>query len=182
MEEDQTIQFDQDCSIPYIKIQAGNQNIETYALLDTGAKMNVISFELYQKLSVRETIQESHQLHVASGQTISTLFAIYLSIDVQNKLFIHKFQVMPPQKYATPCILAIPWMKTHRVSVDLDTDRAIFKNQHMSNTVLSYGEHISMWKQNLFYLQSKKSNNPSKHGNKNSIKNPNKRRYKDKYG
>ena len=119
--------------------------------------MNVINFELYQKLNVCETIQESYPLQVALGQTISTLFVINLStINVHNNIFLHKFQVMPPQKSATPCILAIPWMKMHRVSVDLDINQAIFKNQGMSIPFLSSTEHNYMWKQKYTIVQQPK--------------------------
>lgn len=60
---------DTKCVMPYIHIQIASTQIDSYALLDTGAQFNVFSHELYQKLHEPTLIQEQQILKIASGAT-----------------------------------------------------------------------------------------------------------------
>ena len=58
---------------PLVRVQLAVQNVEIYALMDTGAKCNIISHELYDMLP-KETIKvpESMDLQVANKSIVKT--------------------------------------------------------------------------------------------------------------
>ena len=81
---------------PLIRVQLAVQNVEIYALMDTGAKCNIISHELYDMLP-KETIRvtESMDLQVANKSIVKTEFSVVLPVIIQGYEYRHKFHVMP---------------------------------------------------------------------------------------
>lgn len=64
-------------------------------------------------------------------------------------MYEHKFHVMPKGQSAVPCILAIPWMKTHRVFIDLEDNVAVFKKQQFVEKFLTSDEHANLWRKDI---------------------------------
>lgn len=120
-------EYKEDYLKPLITIQLGPNQMDSYALLDTGASRNIVSRELIDQLPSVERIEEQHCFRLANKGTVQSEFEAIVAIIVKGQEFKHKFHVLPYQQTTHPCILGVPWMMKHKVHVNVPTSSVYFK-------------------------------------------------------
>ena len=129
---------------PFIYIGFRNTAIRSYALLDTGARCNVISHELVDQIPNIAKIEETKCFQLTDKGTVTSVFFVLLPVMVNGREYKHKFYVLPYNKASHKCILGVPWLIKHRVHVNLLSGRAVFTEQSFHVPLLTYEQYVEI--------------------------------------
>ena len=129
--------------IPLMRIPISIFNINTQALVDTGAAASFISLELLTRLP-NEKLKEDESFNAlifktVSGETIKSKGKYELSIEISKKgEYEHSFYVL--EKLNEGCILGIDFLTQHGVAIDPQNRRLVIKKDE-EEIVVKLPEH-----------------------------------------
>ena len=96
---------------PFIGVQFGQEQQETYAFIDSQANGNTISYELFQTLKNVNLIDIGDMFQAYTGHTIRAFGMCKLDLNVSELICKDKFFVTLPEMQDVPIILGRAWQR-----------------------------------------------------------------------
>lgn len=94
-------------------VEVGTEFQTEFALFDTGADVNTLSYEVWERLGKPTLCESKITLMTFSKETNHVEGYLDLPIYIGNTNVHHRFYVMKPGKANTPVILGQPWQRTY---------------------------------------------------------------------
>ena len=113
-----SIEEDDEGLDPYILVSTGTDQHQIHALVDSGAHLNTISWDLYQRMRNISLHVMERQFVGFNGTILTTKGSIKLPIYIKGVLCSHNFFVLPPDAPQEQLICGIPWQRKYNVYVD----------------------------------------------------------------
>ena len=98
---------------PYLLVEVGTEFQTEFALFDTGADVNTLSYEVWERLGKPTLCESKTTLMTFSKETNQVEGYLDLPIYIGNTNVHHRFYVTKPGKANTPVILGQPWQRTY---------------------------------------------------------------------
>ncbi|WP_176691509.1 retropepsin-like aspartic protease, partial [Enterobacter cloacae complex sp. GF14B] len=107
----------------------GSNQVESTALLDSGAQANLISYRLYKQLKLTSQLHPTPQvLESSTSHSLKTLGWTILHVQIHQYIYPHKFYVVKDESTQHPMLLGQPWQKEYNVQIDWNANAV--KIQH----------------------------------------------------
>ena len=98
---------------PFIAVQLGNEQQQTYALIDSRADGNTISYVLFRKLKDVKLIEIDAMFQAYTGHTTRSFGMCKLYLNVSELICGDKFFVTLPKMQDVPIILGQMWQRKY---------------------------------------------------------------------
>lgn len=98
---------------PFVLIHVGSNKIQRYALVDSGADINSISYEVWEKLQKPVLTPSKTTVATFIGNQAGVEGYLELALFLNETNVQGKFFVMKPGQLTTPVVLGQPWMRTY---------------------------------------------------------------------
>ncbi|MCO5554804.1 hypothetical protein L7F22_008339 [Adiantum nelumboides] len=114
-----------------INVQLPNGQYQR-ALIDTGARVNVVNYTTYKKLTDQPLMQCSKNIATANKEIMQTMGFINLNINIDRNLCPHQFLVVADDGINESICLGVPWMRTYNAIPEWLENALLYT--HNSNT------------------------------------------------
>ena len=96
---------------PYILVHLGSQKIQQYALMDTGADVNSLSYESWESMGNPTLEPSTITLASYTGDASSVEGYLDIQIYIHDTDVSHRFYVLRQGHGNTPVLLGLPWQR-----------------------------------------------------------------------
>ena len=103
---------------PFIAVQMGQERIQTYAFIDTGADGNTISYEMFKTLKNVHLKDTDAVFRSYTGHMTRALGMCKLDLNVSELICGDKFFVTLPDMQDEPIILGRTWQRKYNCFID----------------------------------------------------------------
>lgn len=115
---------------PQIIVYIGQKRTMSYALIDSGADLNTISYETWQSLEHKpQPTKTATKLSTYTGEVQSTIGYVNIDIFIDQTNVCHRFYVMKPGTTETPIIFGTPWQRTYNARHDWRKERVEYEHE-----------------------------------------------------
>ena len=98
---------------PYVIVRLGKELFKEYALIDSEADINNISYETWQAINEPPLTPTKLNISTFAGDKKGPKGYFELTVIINEVDVSHRFYVMEPGEQITPVILGLPWQRTY---------------------------------------------------------------------
>ena len=113
---------------PFIEVQLGKEQIETYAFIDFGVDRNTISYELFQTLNNVNLIDIDDVFQAYTSHTTKAFGMCKLDLNVSKLICGDKFFVTQPEMQDELIILGQMWQRKYNYFFDWNCRLALYQS------------------------------------------------------
>ncbi|MCO5552795.1 hypothetical protein L7F22_006312 [Adiantum nelumboides] len=114
------------------------------ALVDTGARVNVVNHSTYKKLTDQPLMQCSRNIAAANKEIIPTMGFINLNVNIDGNLCPQQFLVVTDDGINESMCLGVPWMRTYNAIPEWSENSLLYT--HNSNTYMTpFAKSDKLW-------------------------------------
>ena len=103
---------------PFIAVQVGQEKLQTYAFIDSGADGNTISYELFKQIKNLHLSDTDAVFRSYTGHMTRALGMCKLELNVSELICGDKFFVTLPDMQDEPIILGRTWQRKYNYFID----------------------------------------------------------------
>ena len=98
---------------PYILVHLGKQKVKQYALMDTGADVNSLSYESWESMGNPKLEPSTITLASYTGDASTVEGYLDIQIYIHDTDVSHRFYVLRQGHGNTPVLLGLPWQRKY---------------------------------------------------------------------
>ncbi|MCO5609014.1 hypothetical protein L7F22_063234 [Adiantum nelumboides] len=114
------------------------------ALVDTGARINVVNYSTYKKMTDQPLMQCDRNIAAANKEIMPTMGFINLNVNIDGNLCPHQFLVVADDGINESMCLGVPWMRTYNATPEWSENSLLYT--HNSNTYMTpFAKSDKLW-------------------------------------
>ncbi|MCO5581275.1 hypothetical protein L7F22_035153 [Adiantum nelumboides] len=96
------------------------------ALINTGARVNVVNHTTYKKLSDQPVMQRTRNIAMANKEIMPAMDFINLNINIDGDLCPHQFLIVEDDGISEPMCLGVSWMRTYNAILEWSENASLY--------------------------------------------------------